>query len=131
MSPQQPCPELEVQQAGDVIVAKFTHALIQEESAIERTGQHLLNLVTVTERPSILLDFGNLHHLSSGLLGKVIRLCKKTQAADGEVVLCAVKPELYQMFQDIHLKRSVTIVRDRNPAALGDGWTVEETAQPA
>lgn len=133
MSPQQLCPELEVQRVGDILVVKFTRLPIEEATAVERTGRHLLDLVTTSERPWILLDCANLNQLCSALLGKLIRLCKKTQAAGGELVLYGVRPQLYELFHDIHLERLVTIFTDQNDAlvVLGNTLSARKTASSA
>jgi anti-sigma B factor antagonist len=96
---------LSVEDVGDVAVVNFTHRRITDEQVIQLIGEQLFGLVDDAGRRKILLNFANVEYLSSAVLGKLITLNKKTQAAGGRLVLCNIDPQIYEIFELTRLNR--------------------------
>jgi anti-sigma B factor antagonist len=103
---------LEVEDIGDVTLVKFVDRRIVDEQNIQIIGDQLFSLVDEVGRRKILLSFVNVEFLSSAALGKFITLQKKLQAAGGRLVLCAIDPEIYEVFEITHLDKFFTILKD-------------------
>jgi anti-sigma B factor antagonist len=103
---------LEVEDIGDVTVVKFTDRKILDEQNIQIIGEQLYSLVDEAGRRKLLLNFGNVEYLSSAALGKLITLNKKVQTSGGRLALCAISPEIFEVFEITGLKRLFNIYED-------------------
>src|SRR5579864_4861494 len=90
---------LEVEDIGDVTVVNFTDRKILDEQYIQSIGEQLFSLVDELGRRKILLNFGNVEYLASAALGKFITLKKKANAAGGQLILCNIDPQIYEIFE--------------------------------
>jgi anti-sigma B factor antagonist len=108
MPPKPPDLGLEIHQADGVTVVRFTTAELADELKIWLVGDHLLGLMEGMDRPRFLLNFSGVYHFSSSMLGKLIVLHKKAAAAKGRLVLCAVAPELFKVFEETRLDQVLT-----------------------
>src|ERR1700751_1227280 len=90
---------LEVEDIGDVTVVSCTDRKILDEQNIQVIGEQLFSLVDELGRRKLLLNFSNVEYLSSAALGKFITLNKKVKAAGGSLILCAIDPQIYEVFE--------------------------------
>jgi anti-sigma B factor antagonist len=107
---------LEVEDIGDVTVVNFTDKKILDEQNIQVIGEQLFSLVEEVGRRKILLNFGNVEYLSSAALGKLITLHKKLQAAGGQLVLCNIASQIYEVFEITKLDRFFKIRKEEEEA---------------
>ena len=103
---------LEVEDIGDVTVVNFTDRKILDEQNIQIIGEQLFSLVDEAGRRKILLNFGNVEYLSSAALGKLITMNKKVRGAAGQLKLCNIKPEIYEVFEITKLNKVFQIYDD-------------------
>ena len=89
---------LDIEESGDVTIAKFVDKKILDEGNIQIIGNQLFSLVEDDARTKIILDFSNVEYLSSAALGKLITMDKKVTAAKGKLRLCTVRPDIYEVF---------------------------------
>lgn len=89
---------LDIEEVGDVTVAKFVDKKILDEGNIQIIGNQLFALVEEDARQKIVLDFSNVEYLSSAALGKLITMDKKVKAAKGKLRLCCIRPDIYEVF---------------------------------
>ena len=89
---------LDIEESGDVTIAKFVDKKILDEGNIQIIGNQLFALVEDEGRKKIILDFSNVEYLSSAALGKLITMDKKVKAAKGKLRLCTVRPDIYEVF---------------------------------
>lgn len=68
---------LEIEEVGDVTVAKFIDKKILDEGNIQIIGNQLFALLEEDGRLKIVLDFSNVEYLSSAALGKLITMDKR------------------------------------------------------
>src|ERR1700756_3842236 len=90
---------LEVEDIGEVTVVKFTDKKILDEQNIQVIGEQLFTLVDEHGKRKLLLNFSNVEYLSSAALGKFITLNSKVKSAGGVLVLCAIDPQIYEVFE--------------------------------
>lgn len=107
---------LEVEDIGDVTVVNFTDKKILDEQNIQVIGEQLFSLVDELGRKKILLNFSNVEYLSSAALGKFITLNKKVNGAGGKLILCAIDPTIYEVFEITKLNKVFTIQKDEQTA---------------
>ena len=108
---------LDIEEVGDVTVAKFTDKKILDENNIQMIGNQLFGLVDDDGRRKIVLDFSNVEYLSSAALGKLITMNKKVSDAGGHLRLCSIRPDIFEVFAITRLNK-VFDIRDDQQAAL-------------
>lgn len=89
---------LDIEEIGDVTVAKFIDKKILDEGNIQVIGNQLFGLVEDDGRTKIILDFSNVEYLSSAALGKLITMDKKVKQAKGKLRFCSIRPDIYEVF---------------------------------
>jgi anti-sigma B factor antagonist len=107
---------LEVKERGDVTVVSFLDKKILDESNIESIGRELLALLEERPQIKLLLDFENVQYLSSAALGKLITLNKRVAEGNGKLVLCSIRPQIYEVFQITKLNKIFDIAEDEATA---------------
>jgi anti-anti-sigma factor len=107
---------LEIEQIGQATVAKFTTPHILEEEKIQAIGRQLLRLGQEAGRGSVVLNFATVERLSSEMLGKLLAFHRQVRACGGRLALCAIRPELYQIFRMLKLPQVLTIFADEQEA---------------
>jgi anti-sigma B factor antagonist len=110
---------LDIDDVGDVTIAKFIDKKILDENNIQIIGSQLFELIDEEARTKIILDFTNVEYLSSAALGKLITMEKKVKAAKGKLRLCCIRPEIYEVFAITKLNRLFKIYEDQERALDG------------
>ncbi len=103
-------------EVGDVTVVHFRDQKIIEDLSIQELGQELFQLVEAEKRRKLVLNFANVEFLSSGALGKLITLDKKVKTHNGQLRLCAIRPQIYEVFVITKLHRLFDIRGDEADA---------------
>jgi anti-sigma B factor antagonist len=89
---------LQVSENGPVTVVRFVDGEIRGEASIEQFGQELLKLVEEDRRTHVLLNFESVEYLSSAALVKLIALHKAVKARGGQLKMCNISSEFYEVF---------------------------------
>jgi len=110
---------LDIEEANDVTIARFTDKKILDESNIQIIGNQLFNLVDEDHRQKIVLDFTNVEYLSSAALGKLITMDKKVKAAGGKLRLCSIRSDIKEVFKITRLDKLFQIMDNRDKAIEG------------
>lgn len=110
---------IDIEEIGDVTVARFVDKKILDETNISIIGNQLFGLVDEDGREKIVLDFSNVEYLSSAALGKLITLDKKVKAARGKLRLCCVRSEIYEVFAITKLNRLFDMYENQDKALEG------------
>jgi anti-anti-sigma factor len=119
--------EFEVQELGDVTVVTFTNDKLTDLESIQDINEQVSSLVDELGRKRVLLDLGNVEFLSSGALGKFISLNKKLRVAGGQLTLCNMDPQIYEVFRLTKLDKLFRI--EPHPRKDPDG-NVGKSASP-
>jgi len=108
---------LTVEHVGDVAVVKFDEKKILDEQNIANIGEKLMDLVEKEGARKVVLNFENVDYLSSAALGKLINLHKRlVLQLKGQLVLCAIKEQIFEVFQITRLDKFFKIVKDEQEA---------------
>ena len=110
---------MDIEESGDVTIAKFVDKKILDEGNIQIIGNQLFSLVEDDGRSKIVLDFSNVEYLSSAALGKLITMDKKVRGAKGQLRLCTVRPEIYEVFAITKLNKLFKMFENRDKALEG------------
>ena len=97
-----------------VSIVSFVDRKILDEAVIDQLGQELFSLVDGPRK--ILLNFGNVEYLSSAALGKLISMQKSVKDAGGQLRLCRIHPQIYEVFRITKLTKLFDIYADEQLA---------------
>jgi anti-sigma B factor antagonist len=103
-------------ESGKVTVVTFNDSKIIDESEIQEFGQELYDLVERDGRKKIILNFANVEFLSSAALGKLIGFDKRVKQHAAELILCNIRPEIYEVFAITKLTKLFVIKEDESDA---------------
>jgi anti-sigma B factor antagonist len=109
-------PWMTAEQIGDVTVVKMTTPSILDEQVVQAIGRQLFDLAERAERCRLVIDFGPVERVTSILIGKLIALHKKIQGEGGRLVLCSIKPKLFEIFEILHLHSLFNICANEEEA---------------
>ncbi len=107
---------LDINEVDDITVVHFRDHKIIEDLRIQELSKDLFQLVDGDNRTKIVLNFSAVDLLSSAALGTLIKLYKKMNAKSGTLVLCCIKPEIYEAFKITNLHRVFTVKTDEADA---------------
>lgn len=119
MSEQQKNPRrrrIEVENIGDVTVVTFIDRKILDEQNIQIIGEQLFSLVHDEGWRKLVLCFSNVEYMSSSMSGKLVTLRKKTRDAGGNLVLCNLAPQVYEVFEIIKMDKFFNIQKGKQAA---------------
>ena len=102
-------PKLNVRRQENVLVVEFEDRRILEETMIAQIGERLSELIQAESEPRVLLDFKNVEHLSSAMLGVLITLNKRLAKRQGRLSLAGIQPQVYEVFKITRLDKLFTI----------------------
>jgi anti-sigma B factor antagonist len=94
---------LEIDQLGDVTVVRFTTRTILGNDAIQAIGDQLLGLVEQAGCRQFVLNLENVESVSTAMVGKLVALHRRLDAAQGRLVLCRLGPFLVEIFKVLNL----------------------------
>lgn len=98
------------------MVVKFVDKRILDEQNIQAIGEQLFSLIDDEARKKILLNFHDVEYLSSAALGKLITLNKKAKASNGQLKMCNIKTEIYEVFEITKLNKVFPIYETEREA---------------
>ncbi|HEU5115684.1 MAG TPA: STAS domain-containing protein [Isosphaeraceae bacterium] len=110
---------LRLEEFEGVLVVSFLESKIVTEENIQDMGDELYALVEQDGQNRLLLDFENVHYLSSAALGRLINLKKKVTAANGRLRIFGVHPDIMEVLRITHLDTVFDIQPDRETALQG------------
>lgn len=109
---------LEVTTSGAVTKARFTTPTLLDDRVIAEVGAELYGRAA-TPGVQLLLDFSEVAQVASSLLAKVIELNRRVNAAGGRLALCAIHPDVYDLFEITRLNRIISIYPTEAEAMRG------------
>lgn len=100
------------QSNGDVTVVSFTEGQILDELKISQLNQELIKVAEKVAGGKMLLNFGEVHFMSSSVLGKLIALNKKCKADKTDLKMCNIQPSIMEVFKITNLHKVFEIHED-------------------
>jgi len=96
---------LKVMRHNTICEVEFTDRKILDELCIAELQEELSRLVEAQQGIKLLLNFGNVEHLSSAALGMLITLNKRVQGQKGTMKLSDIKPQIMEVFKITKLNK--------------------------
>jgi len=109
-------PPLEIQKAGDVAIVSFTQRSLLSPDLIEAIGQQLFSLVEKENCRKFILHFGNVESMTTAMVGKLVGLHKRVEAAGGRLALCRIGPFLSEIFKILNVPKVMHVYGDEQQA---------------
>ena len=103
---------LMIRQQGGVSVVNFLGSKVLDQTNINEIGRQLMTMVEESHRTRLLINFEKVEYLSSAVLGKLIKLQKLVNERKGRLVLCGIRPSIYEVFKITNLDRVFIICED-------------------
>ncbi len=94
-----------VRDTGRVLVVDFRTNSILDTLTVESIGESLYALVRSDRRRPIVLDFDNVHFVSSPALSMLLTLRRKADSLGIPVALCRVRPDVLRLFRITRLDK--------------------------
>ena len=124
---------VEVSQVGDATVVRLLDREIRGEAASNDLEPELTRLVSEGGAKNVLLDLGKVEFVTSSAIVQLIMLNGALSNAGARLILCSLRPEVYDAFSMMKLDTLFQI--EDNEAAALDAFTrpppppaVEESA---
>jgi len=89
---------LVVHQDAEITKIEFLDRNILEEANIQAIGDEISGLIDEATDPKLLINFKNVEHLSSAALGTLITVNNKVRQKGGQLRLCNIDPQIYEVF---------------------------------
>jgi anti-sigma B factor antagonist len=112
--------ELDVEARGGVTTAAFRgRKVVLNEEAAQAAAGRLFDLADQIAGRTLVLSLAGVVYLTSTMLGKLMALHKRLRAGGGKLVLCDLRPEVFEVFEVTHLHTVLDIRRADRPAGRG------------
>jgi anti-anti-sigma factor len=105
-------PAIMTQENGDVTTVFFTEGQILDELKIGQLNQELSQVAEKTAGGKLLLNFNDVHFMSSSVLGKLIALGKRCKEEKTELKMCNISPSIMEVFKITNLYKVFDIYED-------------------
>ncbi len=100
----------------DVTVVSFTDRMLIHEDMIREVGEQIQELIPAKEAMKLLLNFQQVRHMSSSMLGILLPLSRALAKNGGQLKLCSLEPGLREVFKVTKLERAFVIYEDEASA---------------
>jgi len=109
---------LRVTKQNDIAIVTFTTSRILDQSNVQQLGEELDELLDKHQLKKLVLNFENIHYMSSAVMGKLVSLHKKLKAASGDVKLCNISPGILEIFSIMRFDRLFDIRQSEDQAVI-------------
>jgi anti-sigma B factor antagonist len=89
---------LKVTREGSIIEVQFRDRNILDEANIQQIGEEIKQLIERESKPRLVINFQDVDHLSSAALGTLITINKQIRSVGGQLRLCNIDQQIYQVF---------------------------------
>jgi anti-sigma B factor antagonist len=110
-------PRISVEYIENAAVVTFIDNKILEEPDIKALQESIMSVIGQSERMNLILDFCNVHFLSSAVLGLLIRISRHIYERSGQLRLCNINPKIHEIFKITKLTKIFDIYPDLKSAA--------------
>jgi len=107
---------LEISRRDEVIVVRFKDSKLIDDLAHVKVGKELFALAAEPGGRHLLLDFAGVDYLSSMFLSKLLGLKKRLEKKQGKLKLCAICPDVREVFAITKIDTILDIVETEDKA---------------
>ncbi len=101
-----------LQQQGEIVIARFVVANLNDEENIDQLGQELFTLVDQYGFLKVALNLGVVEYVTSSVLGKFITLHRKLHRVDGKLVICGLQKIVADVMRTSKLSQYFNVADD-------------------
>ena len=106
-------PRISVEYAGNATIVAFTDEKILETKDIQTLQESIMSVIeSAGGEINLILDFCKVQFLSSAVLGLLIKISKRVYEGGGQLRLCNISPNLYEIFKITRLTKIFDIYQD-------------------
>ena len=109
---------LNIARHDDVAVVTFRTSRILDQSNVQQLGEEFDSLITKFAMKKIVLNFENIHYMSSAVMGKLVSLHKQLEAGGGQMRLCCISPSIYEIFKIMRFHKLFAITDSEDKAVM-------------
>jgi len=109
---------LRVTRQNDVGVVGFRTSRILDQSNVQQLGEELDELLDKHRLSKIVINFHNVHYMSSAVMGKLVGLLKKIKGAGGQLKLSNIPPNIYEIFEIMRFNKLFDICETEDEAVI-------------
>jgi len=109
---------LKVSKQNDIGVVAFRTSRILDQSNVQQLGEELDEMVDKHKLVKIVINFHNIHYMSSAVMGKLVGLHKKVKGAKGQLKLCNILPNIYEIFEIMRFNKLFDICESEDEAVI-------------
>jgi len=113
---EQASPKICVVYAKNAVIAILQEAKILQEEDIQALESSIIPLIDQTGRINLVINFCNVKFLTSSALGLLIRINKKVYESQGQLKLCAINPNILEIFRITRLDEIFDICDNQDEA---------------
>lgn len=96
---------IKVKRVDGVTQVEFVDRNILDEANIQSIGEEIGVLLDAEQKPRLVISFVNVEHLSSAALGTLITINNKVRQRAGQLRLCDIDPQIYEVFTITRLNK--------------------------
>ena len=89
---------LRMSEDGGITTVEFIDRNILDEANIQAIGEEIATVIERANPPKLVISFSNVDHLSSAALGQLITINNKVRDQAGQLRLCNIDPQIYEVF---------------------------------
>ena len=113
---------LELKDRGEVVVAYLLFGSILDQTVIDQVGTELqAAALEASGTRKLLLNFQNVQHMSSAMLGKLMFLHKRCKADKIKLKMCGLSASIMEVFSITKLTKLFDIQKDEASAIAAFG----------
>ena len=94
---------------GDVAVVSILESRILDESNVQAMYEEIEGIISKKYVLKMVIDFKDVTHLSSAVIGKIIALHKKLAAEKGQLKLSGLNPVIRKVFEVTKVDKIIEI----------------------
>jgi anti-sigma B factor antagonist len=94
---------------NDVKVVYFTDARILDEHKINQLNEELNKVVDGSAGGKLLLNFADVHFMSSAVLGKLVSINRRCKEDKINLKMCQISPDIKKVFEITKLNKVIDI----------------------
>jgi len=109
---------LRIKKQNDVAVVSFATSRILDQSNVQQLGEEFDALVAEFKLGKIVVNFAGVTYMSSAVMGKLVGLLKRSKAAGGKLILCAIEESIFEIFEIMRFDKMFEIRKTEDEAVI-------------
>jgi anti-sigma B factor antagonist len=102
---------LAVRKEDGVGIVTFAKSHILDQSNVQQLGEELEALVDRQKLRKLVINFKGVTYMSSVVMGKLTALLRKVEEVNGEIRLCGIEDDVYEIFDLLRYDTIFTIYK--------------------